>query len=84
MQATSALDSESERVVQEALDRLMQNRTTIVIAHRLSTIRNADVIAVVQEGKVLEKGTHSELFAKEKGAYRALLNLQQNTGGAAL
>lgn len=55
-EATSALDAKSERVVQEALDRIMINRTTIIVAHRLSTVRNADMIAVVHRGKVVEKG----------------------------
>ena len=55
-EATSALDSESERIVQEALARVMQNRTTVVVAHRLTTIRNADIIAVVQQGKLVEQG----------------------------
>lgn len=55
-EATSALDTESERVVQDALDRIMENRTTLVVAHRLTTIRNADVIAMVHQGKVVEKG----------------------------
>jgi ATP-binding cassette subfamily B (MDR/TAP) protein 1 len=56
-EATSALDAESERVVQEALDRIMVNRTTVIVAHRLSTIRNADMIAVIHRGKMVEKGT---------------------------
>ena len=56
-EATSALDAESERIVQEALDRIMVNRTTVVVAHRLSTIRNADMIAVIHRGKMVEKGT---------------------------
>lgn len=56
-EATSALDTESERVVQEALDRIMINRTTVVVAHRLSTVRNADAIAVLHRGKIVEKGT---------------------------
>lgn len=62
-EATSALDNESERLVQEALDRLMRDRTTIVIAHRLSTIVNADLICVMKDGKIVEKGTHAELLA---------------------
>lgn len=55
-EATSALDVESERIVQEALDRIMVNRTTVIVAHRLSTVRNADIIAVIQKGKIVEKG----------------------------
>lgn len=55
-EATSALDAESERIVQEALDRIMVNRTTVVVAHRLSTVRNADSIAVIHQGKIVEKG----------------------------
>ena len=56
-EATSALDAESERIVQEALDRIMVNRTTVIVAHRLSTVRNADMIAVINRGKMVEKGT---------------------------
>lgn len=74
-EATSALDAESEHVVQEALDRIMVNRTTIVVAHRLSTIRNADVIAVVKNGVIVEQGKHDELMAHENGAYHALVRL---------
>ncbi|XP_020206205.1 ABC transporter B family member 2 [Cajanus cajan] len=76
-EATSALDVESERVVQQALDRLMQNRTTIMVAHRLSTIRNADQISVLQDGKIIEQGTHSSLIENKNGAYYKLVNLQQ-------
>ncbi|KAM3713721.1 hypothetical protein ACB098_01G280200 [Castanea mollissima] len=76
-EATSALDSESERVVQEALDKASVGRTTIVIAHRLSTIRNADVIAVVQNGQVMETGSHNELIENEHGLYTSLVHLQQ-------
>ncbi|KAG2714415.1 hypothetical protein I3760_03G025800 [Carya illinoinensis] len=76
-EATSALDSESERVVQEALDKAAVGRTTIVIAHRLSTIRNADVIAVVQNGQVMETGSHDELNQIEDGLYTSLIRLQQ-------
>ncbi|XP_047322616.1 ABC transporter B family member 2-like [Impatiens glandulifera] len=76
-EATSALDVESERVVQQALDRLMKNRTTVMVAHRLSTIKNADQIAVLQDGKIIEKGIHSELVENKNGAYYKLINLQQ-------
>ncbi|XP_043694131.1 ABC transporter B family member 15-like [Telopea speciosissima] len=76
-EATSALDSESERIVQEALDKVMIGRTTIVVAHRLSTIRNADMIAVVQNGQVMETGTHEELMQDENGLYTALVRNQQ-------
>ncbi|KAJ4727918.1 ABC transporter B family protein [Melia azedarach] len=72
-EATSALDAESERVVQEALDRIMVNRTTVIVAHRLSTVRNADVIAVIHRGKMVEKGSHSELLKDPEGAYSQLL-----------
>ncbi|KAJ7532162.1 hypothetical protein O6H91_14G074500 [Diphasiastrum complanatum] len=75
-EATSALDNESERVVQEALDRIMVNRTTVVVAHRLSTIRNADSIAVVQRGVIIERGTHSGLLENPDGAYSQLVRLQ--------
>ncbi|KAL8141756.1 LOW QUALITY PROTEIN: hypothetical protein V2J09_014788 [Rumex salicifolius] len=76
-EATSALDLESERVVQHALDRLMRDRTTVVVAHRLSTIKNADRISVIQDGTVVEQGTHSELVENRNGAYFKLINLQQ-------
>lgn len=74
-EATSSLDSESEKLVQDALFKLMQNRTSIVIAHRLSTIQHADIIVVMQEGEIVEQGTHDELLARE-GIYRKLVNLQ--------
>jgi len=74
-EATSALDTQSEHLVQDALERLMKNRTTLVIAHRLSTIKNADKIAVMQEGNVIELGSHEELLAK-KNHYYKLVNLQ--------
>jgi subfamily B ATP-binding cassette protein MsbA len=64
-EATSALDTESEHVVQEALDALMHGRTTFVIAHRLSTVRNADVIFVVEDGRIVERGRHAELLSRE-------------------
>ncbi|GMH30820.1 hypothetical protein Nepgr_032663 [Nepenthes gracilis] len=76
-EATSALDAESERIVQEALDRVMVNRTTVIVAHRLSTVRNADMIAVIHRGKVVEKGTHSELLRDPEGAYFQLVRLQE-------
>ncbi|KAG7652820.1 AAA+ ATPase domain [Arabidopsis suecica] len=76
-EATSALDAESERVVQEALDRVMVNRTTVIVAHRLSTVRNADMIAVIHRGKMVEKGSHSELLKVSEGAYSQLIRLQE-------
>ncbi|XP_022757720.1 ABC transporter B family member 21-like [Durio zibethinus] len=76
-EATSALDAESERVVQEALDRIMGNRTTVIVAHRLSTVRNADMIAVIHRGKMVEKGSHSELLMDPEGAYSQLIRLQE-------
>jgi len=75
-EATSALDTESERLVQEALERLMRDRTTIVIAHRLSTIVGADMICVMDQGRIVECGTHSQLLAKN-GHYRRLVDMQQ-------
>lgn len=74
-EATSALDSESEHLVQEALDRLMRDRTTLVIAHRLSTIANADMICVMHEGRIVERGSHDELLALN-GFYRRLVDMQ--------
>lgn len=75
-EATSALDTESEKLVQEALDRLMKGRTTLVIAHRLSTIKNADLICVMHEGRIVEKGTHDELLALN-GYYKHLVDMQK-------
>jgi ABC-type multidrug transport system fused ATPase/permease subunit len=75
-EATSSLDSESERLVQEALNTLMQGRTTFIIAHRLSTVRTADKIIVVKDGQVVEQGTHQELMEYENGVYRNLSELQ--------
>jgi ABC-type multidrug transport system fused ATPase/permease subunit len=75
-EATSSLDSESEKLVQEALEILMQGRTSIIIAHRLSTIRTADQILVLDDGKIIEQGTHQELLALENGLYKNLSNLQ--------
>jgi len=76
-EATSALDSKSEQLVQEALKRLMNNRTTIVIAHRLSTIKNADVIFVLENGQLVESGTHEQLMLEQKGIYQKLSRLQK-------
>lgn len=76
-EATSALDTESEKLVQEALDNLMEGRTTVMVAHRLSTIRNADTIAVLQQGKVVEIGSHEQLARKPGGVYKQLVSLQQ-------
>ncbi|XP_042515586.1 ABC transporter B family member 11-like [Macadamia integrifolia] len=76
-EATSALDAESERIVQEALDRVMINRTTVIVAHRLSTVRNADMIAVIHRGKIVEKGSHTELVKDPEGAYCQLIRLQE-------
>ncbi|XP_030974218.1 ABC transporter B family member 11-like [Quercus lobata] len=75
-EATSALDAESERIVQEALDRIMTNHTTVIVAHRLSTVRNVDTIAVIHQGKIVEKGSHSELIKDPEGAYSQLIHLQ--------
>ena len=76
-EATSALDTESEKLVQEALENLMRDRTTIVVAHRLSTIRNADVICVLHNGKIVEQGTHTELLELD-GYYRRLVEMQES------
>lgn len=75
-EATSALDNESEILVQEAIERLMLNRTTFVIAHRLSTIRNATTILVLDRGRIIQRGTHEELIAEEKGLYKKLFEMQ--------
>ncbi|XP_006503615.1 phosphatidylcholine translocator ABCB4 isoform X2 [Mus musculus] len=77
-EATSALDTESEKVVQEALDKAREGRTCIVIAHRLSTIQNADLIVVIENGKVKEHGTHQQLLA-QKGIYFSMVNIQAGT-----
>ncbi|HYV90238.1 MAG TPA: ABC transporter transmembrane domain-containing protein [Chitinophagales bacterium] len=75
-EATSSLDSESERLVQDALEGLMQNRTSFIIAHRLSTIKNADRILVLDKGEIIESGTHEELIKNEEGLYKKLADLQ--------
>jgi ABC-type multidrug transport system fused ATPase/permease subunit len=75
-EATSSLDSESEKIVQDALDKLMKNRTSIIIAHRLSTIRDADRIYVLKDGQIAESGTHADLIAREGGIYKSLVSLQ--------
>jgi len=77
-EATSSLDSESERLVQDALEKLMAGRTSVVIAHRLSTVRKADQILVLDKGKLVEKGTHAELVQVPDGIYRNLSDLQFN------
>lgn len=74
-EATSALDTESEQLVQSALEKMMENRTSVVIAHRLSTIQKADMIVVMQKGKIVEQGKHAELL-KKKSAYYKLVNMQ--------
>jgi len=75
-EATSALDNTTEILIQGALDRLCEGRTTIVVAHRLSTIKNADRIAVIRGGEIAEIGSHDELMAKEGGIYRTLYDAQ--------
>jgi ATP-binding cassette subfamily B protein len=80
-EATSSLDSESERLVLQALDRLMEGRTAIVIAHRLSTVRGADRIFVIKDGSVVESGSHAELMERHDGVYRNLSLLQLEIAG---
>jgi ATP-binding cassette subfamily B protein len=75
-EATSSLDAESERLVQDALDKLMENRTSIIIAHRLSTVRRCDQILVLSGGTIVERGTHDELLAKSGSLYGTLARLQ--------
>ena len=75
-EATSSLDTESEKLVQDAINKLMNNRTSIVIAHRLSTIRHADEIIVLQKGKIVERGTHTSLMALN-GFYKKLVTMQE-------
>ena len=75
-EATSALDNESELLVQEAIERLMENRTTFIIAHRLSTIRRATKIIVIDKGRIVQSGTHTELIENERGIYKRLYDMQ--------
>ena len=83
-EATSALDNKSEAIVQKALDNLMQNKTVFVIAHRLSTIKNADKIAVINEGELVELGSHDELLCRDNGFYKRLYEMQFASKDAAL
>ena len=76
-EATSSLDTESERLVQDAIDNMMQNRTSVVIAHRLSTVRHADEIIVLQKGRIIERGTHEVLMQNNNGLYKKLIELQE-------
>ncbi|RPI66702.1 MAG: ATP-binding cassette domain-containing protein, partial [Ignavibacteriae bacterium] len=75
-EATSSLDAESEHLIQEALERLMEGRTTVIIAHRLSTVRRCDRIIVFDKGQIIESGTHTELMALDGGKYRRWCDLQ--------
>ena len=75
-EATSALDNKAEAIVQKAIDNLMQDKTVFVIAHRLSTIRNANKIVVINQGEIVEEGTHDELLQIENGAYKMLYDMQ--------
>ena len=75
-EATSALDNKSEEIVQRAIDNLMKDKTVFVIAHRLSTVKNANRIAVINEGRLVELGSHEELMAIPNGQYRTLYNMQ--------
>jgi subfamily B ATP-binding cassette protein MsbA len=79
-EATSALDTESERQVQVALARLMKNRTTLVVAHRLSTVSGADIIYAMNQGLIVESGTHAELLIRD-GLYNSLYSAQYDQGG---
>jgi ATP-binding cassette subfamily B protein len=76
-EATASVDTETEKQIQEAIERLIAGRTTFAIAHRLSTLRNADRLVVVEKGKIAEVGTHDELLAKEDGIFRKLVDMQK-------
>ena len=75
-EATSNVDTRTEELVQKAMDKLMEGRTSFIIAHRLSTIKNADLIIVMNEGEIVEQGTHEELITKKDGFYSKLYNSQ--------
>lgn len=83
-EATSALDNKSEALIQQAIDKLMKNKTVIVIAHRLSTIKNVDRIVVIEQGEILEQGSHEELIDKKSGVYRNLHSIQFTTSANAV
>jgi ABC-type multidrug transport system fused ATPase/permease subunit len=83
-EATSSLDSESERLVQQALDVLMRGRTSVIIAHRLATVRRVDCIFVIKDGRVVESGTHDQLSSRKEGLYRTLSDLQFGRDAAAV
>jgi subfamily B ATP-binding cassette protein MsbA len=79
-EATSALDAESEKMVRQALERLMRDRTTLVIAHRLATVKQADQVVVLDQGRVVEVGTHEALLSRPDGLYQYLHHLQLHDG----
>ena len=79
-EATSALDTTSEKLVQEALDKLMEGRTTVLVGHRLSTVHDSSGVAVIQNGRVVEIGSHDKLIGKPESVYKRLVSLQQENG----
>ena len=81
-EATSAVDTETERKIQQALDRLVQGRTVIAIAHRLSTLANADRLLVMKDGRLIEEGHHEDLMKDPNGQYRKLIEMQMELSGA--